>query len=87
MILKSDKVKVVAYIQREEKHTTKTDIDAKTETVHENQIRRKFIPYIMREEKHTIKTDIDAKTKTVLENQIRRKVVPYHERRKTRNKN
>ena len=51
MILKSDKVKVlirrkfIPYVMREEKHTIKTDIDAKTKTVLENQIRRKVVPY------------------------------------------
>ena len=34
---------------REEKHATKTDIDAKTETVPDNQFQKQIVAYIQRE--------------------------------------
>ena len=33
---------------REEKHTTKTDIDAKTETVPDNQLQKQIVAYTKR---------------------------------------
>ena len=37
------------HIMREEKHATKTDIDAKTETVPDNQFQKQIVAYIQRE--------------------------------------
>ena len=58
---------------REVQHVNKTDVDNKTETQVQNQVKRKVVPYIMKEVQHVNKNEVDNKTETQVQNQVKMK--------------